>query len=474
MSDDALLKRFDDLIKDESLDAAIVLREYLRPAHGLRGNFFPPTFAGTGSDRRGGYHIDWKGGAPNAHDPEQAAADGRLANRCTVDSVPSQANRMEARLKRYVGTSIPQVTLTGSRQGVDLDLLDVGHRVADAALRFSRKSETEDDYRPFREAMEAYVAGDAEPLAKLAPTSLVFGHWDSRPGGSKSKARRLVRGEIVAFNVQPVTRRSQYWSSIDPEVSQELGQRLKEAKEAAKEDDTKNVASQLGMTDVPAPETHGGVIAFGDIERTAIIALSGLRALAAVPVGEGGRRNLDAARTLALRRYLLGVCFAAVAEAGAWDLREGCILVRHKDRKDGAFKGVKVSFAGDGPPWTHPSETECRDFLSVAAKAFFGETGVPKEVTVTFDPGRAASALAKDEMPKGKDELVAALAARPEFAGKDAELKKKKAPDLKKLWLVAAIMERAEYADKEAELSAKKTKDLEALWRAGAQATPEE
>ena len=34
------------------------------------------------------------------------------------------------------------------------------------------------------------------------------------------------------------------------------------------------------MTDVPAPESPGGAIAFGPIERPAIIALSGVRALA--------------------------------------------------------------------------------------------------------------------------------------------------------------------------------------------------
>src|SRR5690606_5658167 len=116
----------------------------------------------------------------------------------------------------YSGTSIPKVTITGSRVGQgSIDLLEVGHRVGDAVVRYSKvkvtnngKEEEKDGFEPFEVALQAYVKGDAAPLAKLAPTSLVFGHWDSRDSATKkstkSKARRLIRSEIVAFNVQKV------------------------------------------------------------------------------------------------------------------------------------------------------------------------------------------------------------------------------------------------------------------------------
>jgi CRISPR-associated protein Csb1 len=232
------------------------------------------------------------------------------------------------------------------------------------------------------------VRGDAGPLAHLAPTSLVFGYWDSR-GETKSKARRIVRSEIVAYNVARVTKRSQYWSSIDPEVNEDLVQILTEAKETANRDpEAKNPASQLGMTDIPAPESPGGVIAFDKIERTSIIALSGLRSLTAFDASprseaSGATTALPAAdleQTLALRRYLFALSLAAVADPGAWDLREGCILVRNGQPPLGNIRegeapitAVHVSFNGEEEPFPVPSPTEVEEYLNAAVKGFFGE-----------------------------------------------------------------------------------------------------
>lgn len=443
MSNDTTLTQYDHLLKDDADVAAIVIRERLRPVQGARGAFFPPTFAASGRGKSD-YQLDWF--APRDEErrtPEEAAKVGVIANRCTVDSVPSQANRLEARLLKYSGTSIPKVTISGSRVGQgSIDLLEVGHRVGDAVVRYSKNGD-KDGFEPFEAALQAYVKGDAAPLAKLAPTSLVFGHWDSRDSATKkstkSKARRLIRSEIVAFNVQKVTKRSQYWSSIDPEVSQELEQILKEAKEAAQDNpESKNPASQLGMTDVPAPESPGGVIAFGPIERTAIIALSGVRALAtfkeATPAGV---TEIDDEKTLALRRYLFALALASAADPGVWDLREGCILVR-ESKKDGektvadptAFTAVTVKHSGAEDTFAAPANGAAKSYLDAAAKAFFGEGAFPAPVTLVFDPSGAKAAVSTKGgnggtgEPKTKDDLIKALVAMPEFAGKEAEFKK--------------------------------------------------
>jgi CRISPR-associated protein Csb1 len=409
MSDDTILTQYDDLLKDDADVAAIVMRERLRPVQGARGVFFPPTFAaGRG---KSDYQIDRFG--PRADDPEGAQKDGVIANRCTVDSVPSQANRLEARLLKYSGTLIPKVTITGSRVGQgSIDLLEVGHRVGDAVVRYSKEGE-KDGFEPFEAALQAYVKGDAAPLAKLAPTSLVFGHWDSRDSATKkstkSKARRLIRSEIVAFNVQKVTKRSQYWSSIDPEVNQELEEILKGAKEAAQEDpNTKNPASQLGMTDVPAPESPGGVIAFGPIERTTIIALSGVRALATFKnSNQQGMAEIDRDKTLALRRYLFALALASAADPGVWDLREGCILVRESKTEDGktiadptAFTAVTVKYSGAEDAFALPASEAAKSYLEAAAKAFFGKkevngVNVPSPVVLAFDPSGAKAVVSK-------------------------------------------------------------------------------
>lgn len=477
MSNDTTLTQYDDLLRDDADVAAIVIRERLRPVQGARGVFFPPTFAATGRGKSD-YQIDSFG--PRANDPEGAQKDGFVASRCTVDSVPSQANRLEARLLKYSGTSIPRVTITGSRVGQgSIDLLEVGHRVGDAVVRYSKttveetvkNAEGKDEKKPvgsdgfekFEAALQAYVKGDAAPLAKLAPTSLVFGHWDSRDSATKkstkSKARRLIRSEIVAFNVQRVTKRSQYWSSIDPEVSQELEQILKEAKEAAQEDpNTKNPASQLGMTDVPAPESPGGVIAFGPIERTAIIALSGVRALATFKdLTQAGVTEIDADKTLALRRYLFALALASAADPGVWDLREGCILVRESKVEDGkvvadpaAFTAVKVKHSGAEESFTLPTIAQPSEFLAKAAAAFFGgheadgtnAAHMPAPLVLTFDPSGARAAVSTKGgnagEPKKKADLIKALVAMPAYAGQEAELKKKKPDELKKLWLEAS------------------------------------
>lgn len=465
MSNNPILTQYDEFLNDDADVAAIVIRERLRPVQGKRGVFFPPTFAATGRGKSD-YQIDRFG--PRADDPEGAERDGIIANRCTVDSVPSQGNRLESRLRKYSGTYIPKVTIIGSRVGQgSIDLLDVGHRVGDAVVRYSKvkvtnngKQEERDGFEKFEAALQAYVKGDAAPLACLAPTSLVFGHWDSRDSATKkstkSKARRLIRSEIVASNVQKVTKRSQYWSSIDPEVSQELEQILKEAKEAAAEDpNTKNPASQLGMTDVPAPESPGGVIAFGQIERTTIIAISGVRALATFKTSTAEKvTEIDADKTLALRRYLFALALASAADSGVWDLREGCILVREsKTEKEKTvadptpFAAVMVKHSGDEDTFALPAKESVRSYLEAAATAFFGgkdEGGnevldLPSPVELTFDPNGAKAAVSSkggssSDKPKKKKDLVKDIAARDSWKNREAELGRKSKSELQKIY----------------------------------------
>jgi CRISPR-associated protein Csb1 len=288
---------------------------------------------------------------------------------------------MEGGLKRLEGISIPRVTLSGVKKE-SMSLLDVGHRVADAAVWSA------DNYNEFQQALEAYVRGDSAGLAKLAPTSLVFGYWDSR--GKGGKARRLVRSEIFAENVVKLTRRSQYWASVDPEVSEDLQKALGEAKAKARGDDEKDAGSQLGFRDAPASGL-GGVIAHGDIVRLTILSLTGLRNLSAREDG-----NEDADGTKKLRRYLLGLMLAAASSLkGAWDLREGCMLVQERRRNDDE--------KDDGPDitWTdvyHDGREQSReplaastvvDYVRKAAVEFFGPE-FPGERALGFNAATAA------------------------------------------------------------------------------------
>ena len=50
-------------------------------------------------------------------------------------------------------------------------------------------------------------------LAKLAPTSLVFGAWDSRD--TQAKLPRLIASTIRAYNVRKLRRSAQFVPAVD-------------------------------------------------------------------------------------------------------------------------------------------------------------------------------------------------------------------------------------------------------------------
>ena len=164
-----LLKKYDEILGAQG-PVALVIRERLLPVQGKDAPIFPPTFAPPeGEDRKPGYVIDNLG-----------EGIGRVA---LVDSVGSQANRLEPLFKeeRFSGL-VPQIEIQIGERTVSL--LDAGHRAGDAIIRFSKDSEQ------FQKAFLLYQQhGDAELLAKLSPTSLVFGVWDSR--GTQAKFPRL-------------------------------------------------------------------------------------------------------------------------------------------------------------------------------------------------------------------------------------------------------------------------------------------
>src|SRR5713101_2355869 len=147
------LKKFDTWLDDRGA-AALVIREHLLPVEGADGVVFPATFAATQDGSfGGGYNIDDLGGGKNV---------------CLIDSVGSQANRIEPLFtKPGYAELVPQVIIQAGEKSINL--LEAGHRAADAIVRCSELSEE------LQAAFRALQKGDAEPLAKIAPTSLVFG-----------------------------------------------------------------------------------------------------------------------------------------------------------------------------------------------------------------------------------------------------------------------------------------------------------
>jgi CRISPR-associated protein Csb1 len=361
------LTSFDDWLKDKG-PAALVIREHLMPVEGHDGVVFPATFA-AGDDFPGGYNIDvFSGGA----------------SVCAIDSVGAQANRIEPLFaKADYAALVPQIVVKAGDKAINL--LEVGHRAGDAIVRCSALQEE------LRNAFRSDLNGDAGPLAKIAPTSLVFGVWDSRD--TQCKRPRLIASTIRAYDVKKLTRSAQYnpaTSYVDDGLLEEPGD-LRTAEGKVK---TKHAFAQRGFVHVPASGSHGGVIASGGIRRDATLHLSALRLLDARDKDKGKREE-----TLALRRYILGLALTAFTYSPSGYLRQGCNLVLDPEKK----RELKAVY-GDGrredvvvPTATKAAVTHelALDFAKAAAKAF----GVGKDREVPFDKELAKKDISGDAKP---------------------------------------------------------------------------
>ncbi|MFN3706370.1 MAG: type I-U CRISPR-associated RAMP protein Csb1/Cas7u [Thermoflexales bacterium] len=363
-----LVSRFDDLLDESKGVVAVVLREWLLPAQGRDAAFFPPTFPRPQdprpqdrfSDEWLGYNID-------------VLPDGRRV--CLVDTIGSQANRIEPKFKYEPYCKlVPQVHIKlKSNDPAGVNLLDVGHRAADALVRFSSGSEK------LKQAFQAILErADYEPLAKIAPTSILFGCWDSR--GTQVKIQRVFGSEIRAFGIVPLHRSAQYRPPvryIDEGVLDEPDSEKK-----------KEAYSEQGFLDVPSSWSHGGVILLenGEIRRDARLNLVAVRALSA------GSKDKEA--TQKLRRYILGLGLVALTLPQDGNLREGCLLVRDAQRPP---KLECVYADGRREPF-EISHEDALEFARQCASDFV----VGESCEFDFNAGRAKEQLAKSKEERKK------------------------------------------------------------------------
>jgi CRISPR-associated protein Csb1 len=332
------LTKFDAWLADDG-PAALVIREQLTPVEGPDGVLFPATFA-AGDNFLGGYNIDPTGDGTNI---------------CLIDSVGSQANRIEPLFaKEKYAELVPQVVVKAGEKSVNL--LEAGHRAGDAVVRCSGLQ------KDLQDAFKALLKGNAEPLAKIAPTSLVFGVWDSRD--TQAKLPRLVNSTIRAFNVRKLTRSAQYVPAVEYVPAGLLDEPTNKKE--------KDAYSERGFIHVPASGSHGGVIATGGIRRDATLSLAALRLLSAGP---------DVKKTLALRRYVLGLALTAFTYSPSGYLRQGCNLVVDPD-KPRVFD--EVYGGGRRVPATITHDAVLA-YAKAAAEAF----GVGQDREVPFERERA-------------------------------------------------------------------------------------
>jgi CRISPR-associated protein Csb1 len=373
---------------------ALRLKQNLLPVE-ESGIIFPPTYADIG------YNLD-------------TLSDGtRLA---TIDSVGSQANRLEpifkSDSKEPEDLLVPQIEIVirkedcgecdackengeakkGKRKlckqprEVTRSLLDLAHRAADAVVQSSPTL-----LKLIAPAFKKLQQGDAGPLCAIAPTSLVFGVWDSR-GDTGEKRPRLVRSIIRAWDVEPLHAAAQFnsvWKLLDEQQQEEL---KKEAK--AKKTDL----SEKGLADAPAtfrktkvqqyrdgspnPEARvlGGVRVNGRIEREVTVNLVALR----------GLRGANGDETTAIRKYLLGLSLMAATADIELFLREGCLL-RYAENGDTWYQ---VPRRGE-PTKIALSAGTVEKYAKTAAKHI--QSKWPKDTSLKheFDLAEAKKLLAK-------------------------------------------------------------------------------
>ena len=143
---------------------------------------------------------------------ERRRIDGEDVWCVLVDSVQSQANRMEEALLAATDAEdqeelvqIPYVTVDFSGAGLEplvrITSLDAPHRVYDAILRDSLLAG-----EPFMQSEEGKRLASAKPadataLLEISPTALVFGAWHSQGGGGGLGAKfpRTLVSEIMAI-----------------------------------------------------------------------------------------------------------------------------------------------------------------------------------------------------------------------------------------------------------------------------------
>jgi CRISPR-associated protein Csb1 len=188
---------FDTLKRTVQEDAALRRKQKLQPTGGKGDKIFPPTYPGEGRN------------SPPRHVYERRRLNGKESWCVLIDSVQSQANRLEECLLEAIGEGapIPHVVVDFSKAGLDgittITSLDAPHRVYDAILRDSLLNNEPFMNSAAGQRLARAKSEDASALLEISPTALLFGAWHStgEGGGLGAKFARCLISEIVGVDV---------------------------------------------------------------------------------------------------------------------------------------------------------------------------------------------------------------------------------------------------------------------------------
>jgi len=329
---------FAEFLADDAI--AIVVKQQLLPDDVENPVIFPPTYLKARSKSRGENDDKKKDQQQSVYNLD-ALSNGD--NVCEIDSPQSDGNRTEPLFKsESLKHLVPQIVIDVN--GTPVNMLDAGHRAGDAVVRLSSLA------AKFHDAFERAANGDHSLLASLAPTSLLYGAWDSR--STQTKLQRIIKASIRAENVRPLTRSATFIPAVDYVAVGAVNEELNVG------EGDNNPLSSEGMLHALATQTLGGIRLTDPkkLIRTIKINLVALRQLRAIT---------DQGKTDSLKKYILGLALVAATSDPDLNLREGCnlrivgddhwALVRH--RKD--------------DEWIRVDRTRAITFAEESGKTFF-------------------------------------------------------------------------------------------------------
>jgi CRISPR-associated protein Csb1 len=327
------------VLKDAVAGSAAAFRLTLR-LEAVSPKVFPPTYEG------GKYATEERILKNAMGEPEKLPC-------VLLDSVPSQANRMELALQDAIdGGEIQFPVVFADFSAVDnpgvpkITSLQAPHRIADAILRDSNLGGT-----PFRKTdigkdLDKLSSGYATPLLRYAPHSLVFGMWDSTGprGGLGVKFARAIVSEIIGVNavagvktssrIDPLNIRLEAgpvyraldggWTTDEANAKMEKGKPVKFKNKEDGDAKKEGKPSSINHGNVKPSITDGG-FTIDYAEQSTVLSLPALRRLR-FPVKPGDKSTPTG--DLAARTYLaaVGLLGATLAVERGYDLRSRCVL----------------------------------------------------------------------------------------------------------------------------------------------------
>lgn len=381
-----------EILKQAIQEKAPALRcvtEY-QPSGGPGDKIFPATYEG------GKYAV------------ETRLIEGQLVNCVLIDSVQSQANRMELALLEAVRDKRIELPILEVRfddksllKPFSVTSLEAPHRIADAIFRDSC-IKAGDQNIMFRKSAKGKMLENSDlykatGLFGLCPTALVFGIWDSTGprGGLGVKVQRAIVSEIIGYHAELGVKTS---SRIDPlQIKLGAGPVLTRSEKTDQDPDWMiaevNKTSDKGKTAKnkegkrPSEVNHGNItpsitdggFTISKALQTTVISLTAIRRLR-FPLES--QTDSNSATDLAARVVLaaLGLLAAVLTREEGADLRSRCQLIPTQ-----AFLWEIIDKPGQTPS-TYTVDAKAavelfRDSLKEAREA-----GLPWDGTITLTP----------------------------------------------------------------------------------------